>query len=237
MMREAVVLLPGLMADARLFGPQIADLSRDQAIMVAPTSQGERIEEIASNLLDVLPKRFALCGHGLGGMVAMEIFRRSPERVSRLGLMSTQPLAITPQQAAEMDPRIIRARAGKLAEALAEDFPPSSVADGLYRSEIMALVEDMALGQGAETYVRQSRAVQRARDQQGTLRRIAVPTMVLCGREDPLYPVKRHSFMAELIPGAELRVIDDAAHFPTLESPDATSAALRDWLARPLVLR
>ena len=43
--------------------------------------------------------------------------------------------------------------------------------------------------------------------------------------------------MAELIPYAELRILTDAGHLPTLERPDATTAALRDWLAMPLVLR
>ena len=37
-MREPLVLLPGLMCDARLFGPQIAELSCDTAVMVAPVT-------------------------------------------------------------------------------------------------------------------------------------------------------------------------------------------------------
>ena len=236
-MREAAVFLPGLMCDARLFGPQIADLSRDRSIMVAPTAGGERIEEIASGLLDVLPKRFALVGHDFGGMVAMEVLRRAPERVSRLALVSTHPLPETPQQAAERDPRIIRARAGKMLESLAEDFPPQAVAEVAWRAEISALLQDMAKVLGVEAYVRQSRALQRRRDQQPTLRKVAVPALVLCGSEDPVTPVKRHNFMAELIPGATLRVLDGVGHFPTMEAPDAVTQALRDWLDAPLMLR
>jgi pimeloyl-ACP methyl ester carboxylesterase len=236
-MRETVVFLPGLMCDARLFGPQIADLSRERGVLVAPTTEGERIEEIASGLLDAMPRRFALTGHGMGGMVAMEILRRAPERISRLALLSTHPLAETPQQAAERDPRIIRARTGRLAEALAQDIPPQAVAESGWRGEIMALLKDMAQGLGPEAYVRQSRALQRRRDQQATLRRVAVPTLVLCGEADPVTPVKRHSFMADLIPGAVLRVLPGVGHYPSLEAPDATAQALRDWLVEPLVLR
>jgi pimeloyl-ACP methyl ester carboxylesterase len=77
-MKEPLVLLPGMMCDARLFGPQIAELSCDMAVTVAPVTIGERIEEIASSLLDILPKRFALAGLSLGGVVAMEILRRGP---------------------------------------------------------------------------------------------------------------------------------------------------------------
>ena len=51
-MADPLVLLPGLMSDARVFWPQIAELSAKTAVTVAPITQGERIEEIASGLLD-----------------------------------------------------------------------------------------------------------------------------------------------------------------------------------------
>ena len=86
-MADPLVLLPGLMSDARVFWPQIAELSAKTAVTVAPITQGERIEEIASGLLDQLPKRFALAGLGLGGAVALEILRRAPDRLTRLALI------------------------------------------------------------------------------------------------------------------------------------------------------
>lgn len=236
-MTETVVFLPDQMCDARLFGPQIADLSRDQAVMTAPITLGDRIEEIASSLLDLAPTRFALVGHGMGGIVAMEVYRRAPERVTRLALVGTTPLAETPQVAALRDPQMIRARAGRFEEVLAETFAQGDLAPGPHRREVLALVLDMARELGTEVFVRQSRALQRRRDQQGTLRRINVPTLILCGAVDTLYPVKRHSFMAEMIPKADLRVIDDAGRMPTLEQPEAVTLALRDWLAQPLLLR
>lgn len=236
-MMEPVVFLPGLMADARLFGPQLADLSRERAVMAAAPTGGERIEEIASALLDVLPKRAALVGAGLGGMVAMEIVRRAPERVLRLALMDTTPLAMTPQQAAERDPRIIRVRTGKLAEVMREEVSGADLAPGPNRSEVQALVAEMAAGLGPEVYVRQARALQRRKDQQATLRRIVVPTLVLCGAGNRRYEVKRHVFMAELIRSARLQVIEGAGMLPSLEQPEAVAEALRHWLSMPLVLR
>jgi pimeloyl-ACP methyl ester carboxylesterase len=64
-----------------------------------------------------------------------------------------------------------------------------------------------------------------------------VPTLILCGAHDKLTPLKRHAFMAELIPYAKLEVIEDAGHLPTLEAPEATTAALRGWLKQPFVLQ
>lgn len=236
-MAEPLVFLPGLMCDARLFGPQIAELSSEMSIMVSPVTRGERIEEIASGLLDELPQRFALAGMSMGGMVAMEVFRRAPERVTRLALMNTSPLSDTPQEASAREPLIVRARAGRLEEVTREVFKPELFAPGPSRGDVQALVMDMADVLGAEVFVRQFRAMQRRRDQQNNLRKCTVPTLILCGAHDPLYAVKRHSFMAELIPDATLQVMEHAGHFPTLEMPVETTQALRDWMRQPLILR
>lgn len=236
-MTEPLVLLPEFMCDARVFLPQIIGLGRDRPVTVAPLAGGERVEEIASHLLPQLPQRFALAGLGLGGMVAMEILRRAPDRVARLALMDTEPLAETPAQAAERDPLIVRARSGALDAAVAAVIRPEHLAPGPGRFEVIATLAEMARGLGVEAFTRQIRALQRRRDQQATLRRCKVPTLLLCGAEDTLMPVKRHVFLAELVHGATLRIIDGAGHLPTLEAPDETTEALSEWLGAPFVLR
>lgn len=236
-MAEPLVFLPGMMCDARLFGPQIAELSADHCVMVAPVTQGERIEEIASGLLDQLPARFALAGLSMGGIVAMELLRRAPDRITRIALMDTSPLAETPPVAAAREPQIVGVRTGRLEQVMRDEMKPHYLAPGPHRAEVLELVMDMALALGADTFVRQSRALQRRRDQQGTLRKCKVPTLVLCGAHDALCPVKRHTFMAELIPYAKLVVLENAGHLPTLETPAETTQALRDWLKQPLILQ
>lgn len=236
-MAEPLVFLPGMMCDARLFGPQIAELSADHCVMVAPVTQGERIEEIASGLLDQLPARFALAGLSMGGIVAMELLRRAPDRITRIALMDTNPLAETPTVAAAREPQIVGVRTGRLEQVMRDEMKPHYLAPGPHRAEVLELVMDMALALGADTFVRQSRALQRRRDQQGTLRKCKVPTLVLCGAHDALCPVKRHTFMAELIPYAKLVVLENAGHLPTLETPAETTQALRDWLKQPLILQ
>lgn len=235
-MSEPLVLLPGLMCDARVFWPQIAELSAFMAVTVAPVTQGERIEEIASNLLDQLPKRFALAGLGLGGMVALELLRRAPDRISRIALIDTSPLAETPQAAAAREMLIVKARSGKMSEVMRAEVQPTYLAPGPDRATVMDIVLDMADTLGPEVYVRQARAMQRCRDQQAVLRKCKVPALVMCGAFDKINPVKRQSFMAELIPNARLTVIDDAGHLPTLEQPQSSTGALLDWMKMPLVL-
>ncbi len=170
--------------------------------------RGERVEEVASEILSLLPAKFALAGLSYGGIVAMEILRRAPDRVTRIGLLDTNPLAETPQSSATYEPLIVSARAGQLEKVIETFMQPEFLAPGPQRAEILALVKEMGLYLGAEVFVRQARALQRRRDQQSTLRKCKVPALVLCGEHDSLTPVKRHSFMAELIPYAELKVIE-----------------------------
>lgn len=236
-MSEPLVLLPGMMCDARLFGPQIAELSADMAITMAPITKGERIEEIASGLLDLLPARFALAGLSMGGIVAMELLRRAPDRVTRIALMDTNPLAETPVVAANREPQIVKVRAGRLMEVMRDEMKPHYLAPGPHRDHVLELVMDMAEVLGPEVFIRQSRALQRRRDQQAVLRKCRVPALVLCGAHDQLCPVKRHSSMAELIPYAELVVLEGSGHLPTLEQPAETTDALRKWMKKPLVLQ
>lgn len=229
-MREPLVFLPGMMCDARLFGPQIAAFSTDYVVTVAPVGVGDRMEEMASDLLDALPRKFALVGAAMGGSVAMELLRRAPDRISRIALISTTSLAETPQSAADYEPLIAKLKAGLLDQAVSCVIRPDHLAPGPLRNSVLHLLAAMAESLGPEVLIRQARAWQRRRDYQSTLRRCPVPALVICGEYDTRTPVKHHDFMASLIPDAELALIQDAGHYPTLEAPDAVIATLRSWM-------
>lgn len=236
-MREPLVLLPGFMCDARVFGPQVAALSYDTPVMLAPVTQGERIEEIASAILTAAPAKFGVAGMGFGGVVAMELVRRAPERITRIAVIDASPLAETPQDASAREGRIIRARTGRLREVLQEDIGTAGLAVSPYRSDVMALALDMGMHLGADIYTRQSRAMMRRKDQQAVMRKCKVPALILCGAENAALPVKRHQFLATLIPYAKLEVIEGAGHMAALEQPEAVINALRAWQRQPFVLQ
>jgi len=229
---EPLVLLPGMMCDARLFGPQIAAFEAERDVIVPDVGGYPSTAQIASDILSNVPEQFALAGLSLGGILAMEIMRIAPDRVTRLALMDTNPKAEAEHIAARREPQIAKAQAGQLADVMRDEMKPNYLADGPGRAAVLDLVLEMALGQGADVFTRQSRALQTRRDQQDVLRGVVVPTLVLCGEEDKLCSVGRHTFMADLVPGAELVIVPDAGHLPTLEQPDAVIHAMAAWMAR-----
>lgn len=227
-----LVLIPGMMCDARLFGPQVGALSHGRAILHAPLL-GEAVEEMAERTLAAAPPCFALAGLSMGGIVAMAVLARAPERVTHLALMDTNARAETAEVAARREPQIAAVRDGRLAAVMREEMKPAYLAPGPRRGPVLDLVMAMALAQGADAFERQSRALQRRPDRREDLRGWPGPALVLCGRHDALCPVHRHEEIAGLLGDAELVVVEDAGHLPTLEAPEEVSAAMARWLARP----
>lgn len=225
-----LVLLPGMMCDARLFAPQIAALSGGRAIHHAPVGGHATIPGLAAEVLAHAPPRFALAGLSMGGIVAMEILAQAPDRIDRLALLDTNPRAELPEVRARRLPQIEKARAGRLAEVIRDEMKPNYLAETPRKPGILDLCMAMALDLGPEVFVRQSQALANRADRQETLRRANMPTLVLCGAEDRLCPPERHELMHRLIPGSTLHIIENAGHMPTLEQPEETTAALRRWL-------
>ena len=236
-MHEPLVMIPGLMADARLFLPQMVRLGSDRACQVCLAAKGETVEKMSEAILAGLPEKFALVGHGLGGDVALELIRRVPDRVTRVVLMATDPLSEPPQTAVERETRMVMARAGRLVDAMAQELPASAVVDSPWRDDILHLVKDMALGLGEGVFLRQSRALQRRPDQQKTLRKVRLPALVIAGRQDPLVPLRRQEFTATLMPYGQFKIIEDCGHLAPLEQPEAVSDAIEAFLNGPMMLR
>jgi len=82
-----------MMCDARLFSHQIAHLSASRAIHVAPIDGYDTMEALANDVLQHAPPFFALAGLSMGGIVAMEMLRLAPERIEKIALLDTNPLA------------------------------------------------------------------------------------------------------------------------------------------------
>ncbi len=230
-MNEPVVLIPGFMADARAFMPQIAQLGATRQIILLTPGFADSIEKVATEAAPNLPPRFAVIGHGLGGNIAIELLRRRPDAVSRITLIATDPLPEPPQLAAAQEALIVAAKTGHMADCIAQMLPEAALYPAPWRAEVMALVQDMATTLGPEQFTRQMRAMQRRPDQQKTLRKAHVPTLIMAGAADTIVPRRRAEFLAGMMPHGCLEIIAEAGHLPQLEQPEAVTKALETFLS------
>lgn len=224
-----LVLIPGMMCDARMWGGLPPALQPRQVIHVLPTG-AETMAGLAQDFLRDAPARFALAGLSMGGILAMEIVAQAPERVERLALLDTNARAEVPQVQARRGPQITRALQGGLAQIMRDEMMPHYLAKGQDQKEVLDLCLDMALALGPEVFARQSRALRDRVDRQAALAGFTGPALVLMGAEDRLCPRDRHDLMHALMPQSNMVVIENAGHLPPLERPEQTLAAMRRWL-------
>ena len=92
------------------------------------------------------------------------------------------------------------------------------------------LVHDMAEDVGVDGFIRQQTAVIGRPDSRPTLAWIRCPTLVLTGDQDNTIPNSLSIEMASGIPDAKLVILPDCGHMPQPEQPQATAAALVEWL-------
>lgn len=223
-----LVLIPGMMCDARMWG-RVPHALAPRPVHHALPVAGETMPAIAAAILASAPPRFALAGLSMGGIVAMEMLHQAPERIERLALLDTNPLAERPEVQARRGPQVARALAGDLDGVMAQDMVPNYLADAT-DGVTQGLCMDMARGLGPNVFRHQSLALRDRADRTETLARFTGPALVLMGEQDRLCPRDRHDLMHRLMPQSRLVVIAGAGHLPPLEKPHETVAALRRWL-------
>ncbi|WKC22545.1 alpha/beta hydrolase [Rhizobium sp. SSA_523] len=224
-----LLLIPGMMCDARMWG-DLSALAADREIRHAVPTEGFSTSEMAAAILCDAPPRFALAGLSMGGIVAMEILAQAPARVERLALLDTNPRAELDEVKQRRAGQIERVQKGDLDAVLRDEMKPNYLWRQAAGSEILDLCMQMALDLGPEIFVRQSSALRDRPDRRDVLTTFDRPALVLMGEDDRLCPLDRHELMHALMPQSRLVIVPRAGHLPPLENPIDTMAALALWL-------
>ena len=229
-MRYPLVFIPGMMCDSRLFQPQINEFSRQYVVCATPASSSNSIENISFEILRYLPTKFVLIGLSMGGILAMEIIRKVPERVMKIVLMDTNYKSETSEIKSRRLPQIQLVNEGLLEDVMCQQIKNNYLRKDKQNQEIFDLCLSMATGLGKEIFINQSKALATRKDYKFTLKNIKVPSLIICGEYDRLCPIKVHMEMESLIENSTLEIIPDAAHLPTLEQPAYLNKILCKWL-------
>ena len=71
-----------------------------------------------------------------------------------------------------------------------------------------------------------------AQDRAAPIEKIRVPTLIIAGEEDTVYPPELARDMARRIPGAELLMLEGTGHLANLEQPERFNSAVLDFLRK-----
>jgi pimeloyl-ACP methyl ester carboxylesterase len=185
--------------------------------------------------------RFAVIGSSFGALVAGLLYLLMPDRVTRLMIVGSGS-AVQPQAETEISLRKTLANGAAAMDAPTWEncrkrlsnlcFDAAAVHDELILSQLTGYARNGA----AQSY----RALLAAMSDPvlnepyrlwGRYGEIAIPTLLLWGREDPRADHARAEKTVTLFPQARLVTFERCGHLPFLEYPDAFDGVVTDFLA------
>lgn len=241
----AVLVLHAFPLNSGMWEPQIEALG-DRYRIIAPDLKGfgassapedpseysmDAYADEVKGLLDHLGlDRVVLVGLSMGGYVAFAFWRRHRNAVEALVLADTRAEADPPEgveKRTNQQQTVVEQGIAPLVEvlpgALLGETTRNKKEDVVRRAK--ALMDNPGAG-----YVGALEAMKQRPDSTGDLAAISVSTLILVGEEDTLTPPEFSRKMHEHIGGSRLVVIPEAGHISNMETPDAFSGALAEFL-------
>jgi pimeloyl-ACP methyl ester carboxylesterase len=238
--KPTLILIPGLMCDITAWQPLLPGLGAVAECTVVDHGAADSLAQMAQQVLAQAPDRFAMAGHSMGGRVALEVMRLAPERVTHLGLFDTGHLPLPAGEAGQTE---VAKRMALLdlarkqgVRAMAAEWVKGMVApDRLRDPALIESILDMLERKSADIFERQLRALIQRPDACDVLRRLHVPTLVMCGELDFSAPPAQHFALAGEIPARPpVAVLPGCGHMAMQEQPETVLKLMLDWLATPV---
>jgi 3-oxoadipate enol-lactonase len=235
-----VLLGASLGTDLRLWDRLAAELSADHRVVRFDTrghgrspapAGGYSLEGLAADVVALADRldveRFSYVGLSLGGAIGQVLALEHPDRLHSLVLCCTAPVFGDPVTWRERAEQVRRDGVDELVAPtfdrwFTEEFRTA-------RPDVVAAIEQMFRATPREGYAGCCEALA-SYDVTVRLPEITVPTRVVAGGRDPGSPPAVARAMADAIPGADLVVVDGAAHIANLARPDEFNAAVREHL-------
>jgi 3-oxoadipate enol-lactonase len=184
-----------------------------------------RFDDFTDDLVRVLDHLGAdkahLVGLSMGGRIARNFALSHPQRVATLTLANTSPGfdALTAEEVV----RFVEERTHRSPESTAR-LLGTRARPGAH-DELLASFHALR----NESY-RKTLEASVAQDRAAPLEKLAVPTLVITGDEDRVYPLELTQRMARRIPGARLVVLEACGHLSNLEQPERFNEVLLEFL-------
>jgi pimeloyl-ACP methyl ester carboxylesterase len=231
--RRPLLLLPGTLCTGAVFDLQRQRLSHAADALVIAEFRGERsIAQMADTAARLVPtgRKADVVGFSMGGMVAIDLATRFPDRVNRIALLNSNSHSDLPGRHAARVEALDAARRQGLRAVVEKRMLPAY----LHRQEAAHrdLILDMAEEQGMEAFAAQIEALSTRPDAGRALAGLELPVLILGAVEDPLCPPASQRDMLRHARRGELVLLEDCGHFALLEKPDEVNRALLDWLGR-----
>jgi pimeloyl-ACP methyl ester carboxylesterase len=230
-----LILIHGAGCDKRTWPESLLNSSQIRAVPIDLPGHGDAsgkgkrsIEEYVKEIVRILDEKQVskaiFCGHSMGGAISMTLALIHPQKTAGLILVGTGArLKVAP-----LFMKILKTKS-LFWLALRISLFTSLAKNGT--SKARGVVKAMLKGSGQESLYGDLTACTNF-DEMNEIDQITVPTLILCGRQDQLAPLKYSQYLNKKIKGSSLEIFEGVGHFPSLESPEAFTKKVIDWIQK-----
>jgi 3-oxoadipate enol-lactonase len=240
---------PSLLMDHTLWAAQVEHFAgRYTTVAVDPPGHGrssplgrtftfDECADVITAILDSLGiERAHLFGNSWGAMIGGTFAARHPDRIGCAVLLNGTASAPPRRQRFEYGALLTMAQLlGGIRPPLTRSVVQAFLGPTSRRERPAVVKHVLAAARGVDvrsvSYAIRS-VVPLRPDQTELFTTIRTPVLVVAGREDSTFPVAEVQRMAGAIPGAELHILEGAAHLVALEVPDAVNSLVQDFIDR-----
>ncbi len=242
---QPLVLLHGFTTTGNFWREQIGPFSRTHRVVVpdlpghgispSPLIRGYAVENFADDLAlmfrELELRDAILVGLSMGGTVAQHFVLK----YQRLRPSVLRGLVLVGATAHRLGPAVNVDNVLTAIDLIGIRDVSQAVIERSFGSAAPRALVDFAKAEVVQTpafVAREAIVSLNEADSRSDLSRISLPTLVVCGEEDAITPPAESRALAAGIPGAQLEMIEHAAHFPMLEQPERFNDVLRDFMNR-----
>lgn len=213
-----------LACDIRGFGK-----SKDEK---SPLSMDLFGEDLIAFMDALAIEKAILCGLSMGGFIALNVLNRFPDRFEALILCDTQCIADSAEVKEKRNKTIDEINLEGVTK-FNEGFIKSVFSKESFsqKKELVKNLHQVVFSNSQHIITAGLTALAERSETCSTLAKIAVPTLIICGREDEVTPLAQSESMHEAISGSILHVIDNAGHVSNLEQPHEFNQHLLDFFS------
>ena len=187
----------------------------------------DTVDDLAYFYLDLLEQLklsgVHLVGLSMGGWIAAELAVRSTQRLASLTLAGAAGLSVPGVE--QIDPFLLTDE-----QRLRDFFHDQNKAQDIIARALRPEMEDVALKNRTTV----ARLTWQPRSHNPHLRkwlhRIDVPTLLVWGDQDRMFPKEHALAYQELIPGAKVTIVPECGHLPQIEQPDVFASAVTSFV-------
>jgi len=184
-------------------------------------------EDIASLLEYLGISKAMICGHSMGGYVALSFAELFPEQITGLGLITTRANADSDEKRNSRY-KVVEQVKMHGSSALAKSLAPRIS----NQDDSIQAAFDMIASTAPQGIIGATIGMAKRHDYWDLLPEIKVPALVVAGEDDQIINMADAKQMAEELPNGHFLSIPGAGHMPMVEKPDILGEGLVSLINR-----